>query len=378
MKHYLVIPLICLLMSCVTTKSPGQEAPALKDVFKKDFLIGVAINEAQFSDPTGRNCEAALVKKHFNSISPENVLKWESIHPAPDKYNFGPGDRYVEFGAKNGMFIIGHNLIWHRQTPAWVFQDEHGTPLSRDALLQRMHDHIFTVVSRYKGRIGGWDVVNEALEEDGTMRQSPWLKIIGEDFLLKAFQFAHEADPNAQLYYNDFSLEDAPKRAGAIALIKKLQAQGAPIAGIGLQGHYRMVWPAPHDIDETIEAFAKLGLKVMITELDVSVLPALTSRLDEEVSPNYQLRAEDNPYTNGLPDAAQQALAARYASLFKVFVKHRRQITRVTFWGVADGNSWLNYWPARGRVDYPFLFSRGCETKPAFDAVIAVGRANGQ
>ena len=377
-KNYMVIPLTCLFMCSITTPSPGREKPALKDAFKQDFLIGAAINEAQFSDPTGGNCEVALIKKHFNTISPENVLKWESVHPALDKYNFEPGDRYVEFGVKNKMFIIGHNLIWHRQTPAWVFNDAQGNPLTRDALLQRMHDHIRTVVGRYKGKIGGWDVVNEALEENGTMRQSPWLKIIGEDFLVKACQFAHEADPNAQLYYNDFSLEDAPKRTGAIALIKKLQAQGAPIVGIGLQGHYRMDWPAPHDVDETIEAFARLGLKVMITELDVSVLPALTSTLDAEVSANYQLRAEDNPYTNGLPDAVQQALATRYASLFKVFVKHRGQITRVTFWGVADENSWLNYWPVRGRVDYPFLFNRGCETKPAFDAVIAVGRANGQ
>jgi endo-1,4-beta-xylanase len=376
MKHYLVIPLICL-MNCATTKAPGQEVPALKDVFKKDFLMGAAINEADTTEPAAVNCEVALIQKHFNSISPENVLKWESIHPAPDKYNFGSGDRYVEFGVKNGMFIIGHNLVWHRQTPAWVFQDQHGTPLSREALLRRMHDHIFTVVSRYKGRIGGWDVVNEAVDEDGSMRQSPWLKIIGEDYVLKAFQFAHEADPNAQLYYNDFSLEDAPKRTGAIALLKKLQAQGAPIVGIGLQGHYRMDWPALHDVDETIEAFARLGFKVMITELDVSVLRALNRTLDAEVSPDYQLRAEDNPYTNGLPDAMQQALAARYAGLFKVFVKHRDQITRVTFWGVTDGNSWLNYWPVRGRIDYPFLFGRGCGAKSAFDAVVEVGRGKG-
>ena len=373
MKHYLVIPLICL-MNCATTKAPGQEVPALKDVFKKDFLMGAAINEADTTEPAAVNCEVALIQKHFNSISPENVLKWESIHPAPDKYNFGSGDRYVEFGVKNGMFIIGHNLIWHLQTPAWVFQDEQGTPLNRDALLLRMHDHIFSVVSRYKGKIGGWDVVNEAVNEDGTLRPSPWLKIIGEDYVLKAFQFAHQADPNAQLYYNDFSLEDAPKRAGAIALIKKLQAQGAPLAGIGLQGHYRVDWPPLLDVDETIEAFARLGLKVMITELDVSVLPAVTSRLDAQVSQNYRLRAEDNPYTNGLPDAAQQALAARYAGLFGVFVKHRDQITRVTFWGVTDGNSWLNDWPVRGRTDYPFLFDRQCRPKPAFQGVIAAGR----
>jgi endo-1,4-beta-xylanase len=378
MKNDAVIPFICLFMGFATMISPAQETPALKDVFKKDFLLGAAINDLHFSEPARANCEVALVEKHFNSVTPENVMKWESIHPAPGHYNWGPADRYVEFGVKNGMFIIGHNLVWHRQTPAWVFQDDFGNPLTRDALLQRMHDHIFAVVGRYKGKIAGWDVVNEALEEDGTMRPSPWLQIIGEDYLLKAYQFAHEADPNAQLYYNDFSLEDAPKRAGALALMKKLRAQGAPLAGIGLQGHFRMDWPALHDVDETIQAFASLGLKVMITELDVSVLPALTSRLDADISPDYHLRQEDNPYINGLPDVAQQALAARYAGLFKVFVKHRGQITRVTFWGVTDANSWLNYWPVKGRIDYPFLFARGCGTKPAFDSVVAVGRGMGQ
>jgi endo-1,4-beta-xylanase len=292
----------------------------------------------------------ALIKKQFNSITPENVLKWELIHPLPGVYNFGPGDRYVEFGVENGMFIIGHNLIWHNQTPAWVFQDEHGAPLTREALLRRMRDHIFTVVGRYKGKIKGWDVVNEALEEDGTLRKSPWLKIIGEDYLLKAYQFAHEADPKAQLYYNDFSMENPPKRAGALALIKKLKAQGAPIAGIGMQGHYIMEWPAPFEVEKTINTFSSIGLKVMITELDVNLVPP-------------------NNSTN-LPDAMQQALAVRYADLFKVFVKHRHQITRVTFWGVTDGDSWLNYFPTPGRNDFPLLFGRGCVTKPAFDAVV--------
>jgi endo-1,4-beta-xylanase len=276
----------------------------------------------------------------------------------------------VEFGVKNGMFIIGHNLIWHNQTPAWVFQDEHGAPLSREALLQRMHDHISTVVGRYKGKIGGWDVVNEAVNEDGTLRQSPWLKIIGEDYLLKAYQFAHEADPNAQLYYNEYSMENAPKRAGVLALISKLQAQGAPITAIGIQGHYKMNWPAPKDVEDTIQAFAGLGLKVMITELDVDVLPPVTRSQAADVGLNFQLCANENPYTNGLPNAVQQALARRYADLFKVFVKHRGQVTRVTFWGVTDADSWLNNWPVRGRSDYPLLFGRGCETKPVFDAVV--------
>jgi endo-1,4-beta-xylanase len=370
MKNHLVIFVPCLFMICVTTNSAGREEPALKDVFKKDFLIGAAINAAQFSEPAEKNCEVALIKKHFNSITPENVLKWESIHPAPGQYNFGPGDAYVEFGINSGMFIIGHNLIWHNQTPAWVFQDEKGAPLSRDALLRRMHDHISTVAGRYKGKIKGWDVVNEAVNEDGTMRQSPWLKIIGEDYLLKAFQYAHEADPKAQLYYNEYSTENMPKRAGTIALIKNLQAHGALITGIGLQGHYKLDWPAARDVEDTIETFAGLGLKVMITELDVDVLPPVTGSKAADIGMNFKLRAAENPYSNGLPATVQQALTERYADLFKIFVKHRKQIARVTFWGVTDADSWLNDWPVRGRTDYPLLFNRDCGTKPAFDAII--------
>src|SRR5262249_47895382 len=188
----------------------AQTAPTLKDAFKGIFRIGVALNQAQFEERDAR--ANPIIATQFNTISPENVLKWQIVHPRVDAYNFEPGDKYVSFGEKNKMFIVGHCLVWHSQTPAWVFQDSEGKPLTREALLERMHDHIKTVVGRYKGRISGWDVVNEALNEDGTMRQSPWYKIIGDDFLLKAFQFAHEADSQAELYYNDYNLENEPKR----------------------------------------------------------------------------------------------------------------------------------------------------------------------
>jgi endo-1,4-beta-xylanase len=196
---------------------------------------------AQFEDrdPIGD----PIIAAQFNTISPENALKWQSIHPSPDTYNFDQADQYVAFGEKHKMFIVGHCLVWHSQTPRWVFEDAQGKPLTRDALLERMHDHIKTVVGRYKGRINGWDVVNEALNEDGTMRQSPWYRIIGDDFIVKAFQFAHEADPNAQLYYNDYSLENEAKRKGAVELMRKLKAAGVPITGIGLQGHVRIDGP---------------------------------------------------------------------------------------------------------------------------------------
>jgi endo-1,4-beta-xylanase len=370
MKKYILIPTLCLLASCAARPPGPAKEPALKDVFKKDFLVGAALTEKQFSNPGEADCEVALIKRQFNSISPENILKWESIHPGPGQYNFGPADNYVDFGVKNKMFIIGHNLVWHHQTPAWVFQDGSGAPVDRETLLRRMREHIFTVVGRFKGKIGGWDVVNEAVDEDGSLRQSPWLKIIGEDYLLKAYQFAHEADPKAELYYNEYSMENPAKRAGVIAMIKRLQARGAPITGVGIQGHYKMNWPAPRALEDTIEAFSALGLKVMITELDVDVLPPVTRSTAAETSMNIQLRAKENPYTSGLPAAVQQALAARYADLFKVFVKHRGEISRVTFWGVTDADSWLNYWPVKGRTAYPLLFGRDCETKPAFEAVI--------
>jgi endo-1,4-beta-xylanase len=301
-------------------------------------------------------------------------LKWESVHPTPGKYDFSLADRYVAFGVENKMFIIGHNLIWHSQTPDWVFKNGDGSPVDRATLLARMREHISTVVGRYRGKIGGWDVVNEALNSDGTLRDSPWRKIIGDDYIAKAFEFAHEADPKAELYYNDYSCEDLPKRTGTIALLKKLQAQGVKITGVGLQGHYRLDSPPASDVDETISAISKLGLKVMITELDIDVLPTATDIRSADVSLTFKGRAELNPYTNGLPDSVQQKLAQRYADLFSVFVRHRGEVTRVTFWGVVDGDSWLNQWPVEGRTSYPLLFGRDGKSKPAFTSVLKTAR----
>lgn len=349
--------------------------PALKDAFQSDFLIGAALNESQFTGGNS-NC-VVLIRAQFNSISPENALKWERIHPQPDQYAFSAADRYVDFGRENEMFLIGHTLVWHSQTPRWVFRDARGNPVDRATLLLRMSNHIATVVGRYRGKIGGWDVVNEALNEDGTLRNSPWRRIIGEDYIAKAFEFAHAADPQAELYYNDFSLENEPKREGAVALIKKLQAQGIPVAGVGLQGHYKMDWPTLQQLDDTIQSFSALGLKVMITELDLDVLPPATRSRSAEVSMNFAPRAGLNPYTNGLPEAVQQQLAQRYADLFGVFVKHHNSISRVTFWGVTDGDSWLNNWPVRGRTAYPLLFDRRSQPKPAFAAVLRTSKEVG-
>jgi endo-1,4-beta-xylanase len=343
----------------------------LKDAFQGIFRIGAAVNQSQLEERNAR--DVAIIAAQFNTISPENVLKWEAIHPRPDAYSFDPADHYVAFGEKYKMFIVGHNLVWHSQVPQWVFRDDKGAPLTRDALLDRMHDHIRTVVGRYKGRIGGWDVVNEALNEDGALRKSQWLNIIGDDYIAKAFQFAHEADPAAELYYNDYSLENEAKRNGAVALIKKLQAQSIPIAAVGLQGHDKLDWPTAKQQADTIEAFAALGIKVNISEFDVDVLPRNAAGNSADVSATAT-GGGANPYTAGLPDDMQQALARRYAELFGIFVKYRASISRVTLWGVTDGGSWLNNFPVRGRTNYPLLFDREGKPKPAFFAVLATAR----
>ena len=359
-----------LLLAALAAGAPAQTT--LKDAFKDAFRIGAAVNQRQFEDRDALG--DAIIQAQFNSISPENVLKWESIHPRPDGYDFHAADRYVEFGERHHMFIIGHTLVWHNQVPAWVFEDASGATLSRDALLERMKDHIRTVVGRYRGRIGGWDVVNEALNDDGTLRQTPWLRIVGEDYIAKAFQFAHEADPQAELYYNDYSLENEAKRKGAVELIGKLKAAGVPIKAVGLQEHNRLDWPKPDDIDATIAAFAALQVKVNITELDIDVLPRATRENGADVSLRAEGTAALNPYADGMPQEAQQVLAKRYAELFGVYYKNRGTITRVTFWGVTDGDSWLNNWPVPGRTNFPLLFDRKGAAKPAFDAVIGVMR----
>lgn len=359
--------LLFLIASCAAAK---VDVPTLKQTFKGDFVVGAAINEAQITGQDQR--EDALIESQFNSISPENALKWVNVHPQPGKYTFDLTDKYVAFGRKHHMFIVGHNLVWHNQVPDWVFHDDKGNLLDRDALLARMKDHIDTVVGRYKGKIQSWDVVNEALNEDGTLRQSQWYKIIGPDYIEKAFQFAHEADPQVQLFYNDYNLENEPKRDGAIALVKKLQADGVPISGVGIQDHDSLDWPTADQEDATISAFAALGIKVAISELDIDVLPRRGGQPTADVSLKIEQDKALNPYAGGLPDSVQQKLAAHYADLFRVYLKHRDTVERVTFWGVTDGDSWLNDWPVNGRTSYPLLFDRSGLPKPAFNAVIAV------
>jgi len=353
---------------CLSSLAAVAQAPAtLKDTFHGSFHVGVAVNTPQISglDSSGD----AIIAQQFDSISPENVLKWEVVHPQPQTYNFTLADKYVEFGLRNHMFIVGHNLCWHSQTPAWVFKDDKGNPLTRDALLQRLHDHIQTVVGRYKGRIASWDVVNEALNEDGTLRQSQWLKIIGDDYIVKAFQFAHEADPDAQLNYNDYNLETPAKRKGAIAIVKKLQQAGVPIHVVGNQAHLHLQDLSLAAEEAAVTELASAGVKVAITELDIDVLPSAWEHT-ADVATHAESDAKLNPYASGLPDSVQQSLAKAYGDLFALYWKHRDVVNRVTLWGLRDSDSWLNNWPVRGRTSYPLLFDRQGKPKPAFEAVL--------
>jgi len=350
--------LAAALLAVAGSAQSVERAVTLKDAFKQCFMIGVALNQRQFTEQDTNG--AALVKAQFNAVSPENVMKWERIHPrpGPEGYDFEAADRYVEFGEKNGMFIVGHTLIWHAQTPRWVFEGEGTNAITREALLERMRDHIHTVVGRYKGRIKAWDVVNEALNEDGSLRRSRWYHIIGEDYIAKAFEYAHEADPAAELRYNDYALEKEPKRNGAITLVKKLKGQNVPIHGLGSQTHANLTSPSAESLDAALTAFAELGMPISITELDVNAARGGQRSLSAEVSENTQAGA------GGVVSDAQQKLADQYGSLFRVFLKHRKEIKLVTFWGVTDRDSWRSF-------GTPLLFDGEWRPKPAYDAVIA-------
>jgi endo-1,4-beta-xylanase len=361
--------LVLLAAGCGKTASTA-EVPALKNAFEGAFLIGTSMNLAQINGEDRQG--VALIKTHFNAITPENHTKWEHIHPQPDTYTFEAADRFVEFGEQNGMFMVGHPLVWHGQTPKWVFEDASGKPLDRDALLQRMREHIQTVVGRYKGRIQAWDVVNEAIADDGTLRASPWYTIIGEDYIEKAFQYAHEADPDAELYYNDYSLENSVKRATALRLIKSLQEKGLRVTAVGTQGHWGFDWPTFDELNQTIADFSALGVKLMVTEMEIETLPTNYEGADIEKSEKWN--AAMDPYRNGFPDDMQRKLAQRYRELFKLLLDHRDVITRVTFWGVTDGDSWKNNWPIQGRTNYPLLFDRQGQPKPAFYSVVELAR----
>jgi endo-1,4-beta-xylanase len=356
----LVILLSSLIMvlSCTSNKTNS-----LKNAYKDDFLIGAAIGTEHILE---KNTIANnLIESEFNTITPENIMKAEVIHPELNRYDFTLSDKYVEYGKKNDMFMVGHALVWHSQlTPA---ANKINSP---DSLRKFMTDHINTVVGRYKGKINSWDVVNEALNEDGTMRESIFYKKLGEGYIKEAFDLAAKADPLVELYYNDYNIEQPAKRAGTIKLIKRLQASGTKIDGIGIQGHWSLLGAPLNQIEDAIVEFSKLGVKVAFTELDITVIPNPWDLKGADVNQNFEGDPKMNPYAKAFPDSAQKALTKRYEGLFALFLKHKDKISRVTFWGVNDGHSWLNGWPIKNRTNYPLLFDREFKQKPAYQSVI--------
>jgi endo-1,4-beta-xylanase len=318
-----------------------------------------------------------FILTHFNALTAENAMKWECVHPAEDTWIWEPADELAAFATANGIHLTGHTLVWHQQTPDWVFEDADGNKAPRELLLDRMEAHINALVGRYKGKVHSWDVVNEAFDDDGSIRSNNWQQIIGDDYIEKAFEFAHAADPDALLFYNDYNMFKPGRRDASIALVRRLRDQGIPIHGIGMQGHFRVDYPEDlESVEEAIVAYAGQGIDIAITELDVSVLPWPGEKLGgADISDRHAYNLEMNPYANGLTEEGERAFNERYLQLFRIFLDHSDSITRVTLWGIDDSVSWRNDWPMEGRTDYPLLIDRDREVKPVVRQIVESMRA---
>lgn len=335
-----------------------RQEEALKELFKHDFQIGAAVN------PLTIKSQKPLLLHHFNSITAENEMKFVSLHPEEDVYTFEEADDIANFARENGIALRGHTLVWHNQTSNWLFEDGKGGVADRELVLNRLRSHIQTVVGRYKDTIYCWDVVNEVISddahhEDAFLRPSKWVDIVGEDFIAKAFQFAHEADPNALLFYNDYNESYPYKRDRIYKLVSSLLEQEVPIHGVGLQAHWNLYDPHLDDIRAAIEKYAQLGLQLQLTELDLSVFRFEDKRTDL-VEPPEQLLEQQ---------------AERYESIFSLLREYKEHISAVTFWGAADDYTWLDGFPVRGRKNWPFLFDESHQPKLSYHSVASLIRS---
>ena len=359
-----------LSASFLPTAATAGAPFSMKNGYRSAFHIGAALDSRVFvnEDPVLSD----IVTGQCSLIVAGNELKWESLHPAINRYDFSKADSFVNWGERNGMQVHGHVLVWHSQTPASAFKDASGRDVSRDVMIERMQDHIRTVMGRYKGRIQTWDVVNEAFNDDGTMRDSPWSRIIGRDFIEIAFRTAREVDPSAMLVYNDYSWVNPAKRAGILAHIRELLAKGVPIDALGIQGHWQLGYPSIEQVDATLWDLASTGLKILITELDIDVLPTAWDYTGADINVRFELQDSLNPYRETIPPAVLQQQAERYAALFTKFLEYKDFIHTVTFWGITDQDSWLNNFPVRGRTNYPMAYNRNNQPKPAYFAIMNV------
>ncbi len=356
-----------LLVAKQNAMANALESTGLKDAFKKDFLIGSIMSKRNMEE--ARPEFLSLLAKEFNSMTMENEMKWERIRPALDTWNFDIPDKFVEWGLQNDMKLVGHVLVWHSQMGKGGFTDEKGNFVDRATMINRMQDHISTLVGRYKGKFWAWDVVNESIDEAKGWRLSPWFKIIGEDFMDLSFRYARDADPDAELLYNDYNMQNPGKRQFLVNWIEGAKRRRVPITGVGMQGHIGLDFPSMKEFEDSIKAYAKAGMRVHVTELDVDVLPVAWKYMGAEISANFEYSDQLNPWPNGLPKEMEDRLTDRYVEFFKLLLKHRNKIDRVTFWGTGDSESWKNNFPVRGRTNYPLLFDRNYQPKPAYYAV---------
>ncbi len=334
----------------------GQSEKGLKDYYTGYFPIGVAVAPSSFTGP-----DSALIAREFNSLTAENIMKMGPIHPEEGRYNWEWADRMIGFAEAHGMKVRGHTLCWHNQAPGWMFIDKNGEPASKELLLERLKEHIFAVAGRYEGKIYAWDVVNEVISDspEEFYRNSQWYEICGEDYIFKAFEYAHEAAPDALLFYNDYNAVQPDKRDKIVKLLRMLIDRGAPVHGMGIQGHWSVFGPSEKDIRDAIEAYSSLGLQVQVTELDVSIYPPESGR---------RAKRPDEP--EGFTPELEQKQMEQYRMFFKVFRDYKEAITGVTFWNVSDHHSWLDNFPVRGRKNYPLLFDQDRERKKAYEGVV--------
>ncbi len=362
MKRNVLLIFAAALLSppvAMNAAEPGQAPATLKAAYGRWFEMGVAIS------PQMTEAERELLAAQFSNVTSQNCLKPAMTEPSEGVFTFQDGDALMALAQKYHLKVNGHTLVWHISCPDWFFTDGEKTA-GRELVLQRMRNHISKVAGHYRGKVASWDVVNEALSdvEGEYMKKNKWLESIGEDYVAEAFLAARLADPGAELYYNDYQIERPAKRAKALRLIRELRERGARVDGIGIQGHWTINGPPLKDIEESIIAFHAAGLKVMITELDMDVLPGAKSGVKKDAS--------DDPYAHGCPPAVLQRQAELYSQLFRLFRKQADKISRVTLWTLHDGTSWLNWRNGHKRTNYPLLWDRDLKPKPAFAAVMAV------
>lgn len=348
-RHYYAIFFFCVfaigrVSHADETQHPPAVAESLADAFRGRLKIGAAVEPAQLTEADG-----SLLVRQFNSVVAENAMKPADIHPREDTYNFAPADTIVDFAQRHHMAIRGHTLLWHKRTPDWFWIGKDGQPASRELVLERLRQHINTVVGRYKGKVYAWDVVNEVIDasQQNCLRNDKWMQVVGPEYISAAFRDAHAADPFARLFINDYSTHEPAKRDCLVRVIKGLLADGVPIQGVGHQMHISIYWPSVSSIDSSLTAFAQLGLENQITELDMSL---------------YQHK-DYRPATS-----LQQRLTfqgQRYGAVMALFLAHR-EVTAVTWWGVADDHTWLNVGNDVPGDDQPLLFDRSQQPKPAY------------